>query len=222
MDASQGPVVRAVVDTWTRQLVSDACRTNTIEESFVRFIPRDPGAIAWLNTTPGQGVARSMGLPIPVQEAPTTACPLNTDIPSLQFTGPIEGSAVQGTVQITGVASATNFGSYQLEYAPVNTTNFQPITGEIPSPRAGQDNVLAEWNTTNIGNGQYTLRLTMRTADRRGFVQRNWSLSVVNPTATPAPPTLTPQPQATPTTLSVFPTSTPVPEGGPTATIVIG
>ncbi len=221
-DASQMPVVQAVIDTWTRLLVSDACRTNTTQAAFARFVPRDPGAIAWLNTTTGQGVARTMGLPIPVQEVPTTACPLNTDIPSLQFTGPIEGSAVQGTVQITGVASATNFGSYQLEYAPVGTENYQPITGEVNTPRAGDNNILADWNTVGVANGQYTLRLTMRSANRLGIVRRTMTLSVVNPTPTALPPTATLPPAATQTAVPIFPTSTPIPEGGPTATIVIG
>lgn len=227
--ADQGPVVRAVIDSWTRLIANDFCRDNVIEDQFVQLVPADPGAIAWLGSTGGRATANRMGLPQNVQPLPTAACDLNTDLPTARITSPAENTAVTGNVSILGVATANNFASYQLSYAPVGTSNFTLITGPIGTQQPNQNGTLGQWNTVGVTNGQYTLRLTMNSRTG-GSVNRDILITVLNPTPTPQPiPTATsiPIPIATPTTIPIFPSpaiAQPESFGAPTptATLVIG
>ncbi len=228
----QGLVISALVDSWTGQLANDFCQDNAIQMQFTRLIPRDPGAVQWLNTGSGQPTATRMGLPRPVQEVPTQACQSNTEIPVAVISAPADnGAALTGTVQILGIASAPNFGSYQLEIAPVGTQNFTRIAGPVTIPHDTQNSVLADWNTATVSNGQYTLRLTMTAQNGVGYVQRQITVSVQNqPTPTPTLPfTLTPVIITTDTTVPFFPTDTPFGAESqsfgavtPTPTITIG
>jgi membrane peptidoglycan carboxypeptidase len=235
-------VVQALIDTWSRRLANEFCRDSVIQAEFVRLIPRDLGATAWLNTTTGRSVANLMGLPNPVQEMPTEGCDLNTTIPVAQITSPTENTAVSDTVQILGIASAQNFGNYTVEYAPANTNNYQRIAGPVTVQQTQPNSVLAEWNTLigPVPNGAYVLRLTMNANSGNGYIQRTVPISVLNqPTPTPIPPTSTPIPTLIPTVLPIFPTDTVIPiqpepvqptldngsqgvPGGPTPTLFFG
>jgi hypothetical protein len=168
--------------------------------------------VQWLNTNSGRPTANRMGLPSPALNPPTQACQANTEIPVAVISSPPDnGAPVSGTLQILGVASAPNFGSFTLDYAPVGTQNFQRIVGPVNVPRDTQNSVLADWNTTNVPNGQYTLLLRMNSANGVGFIQRQITVTVQNqPTPTPTvpiPPT-SPPVLATDTTIPLFPSAT--------------
>ena len=79
--------------------------------------------------------------------------------PVVQIHTPIAEAAVSGTLQITGTA-----GSFQLEefvveigagLAPAEWTVIERRTASIANSR------LATWNTTDVGNGIYTIRVTV-------------------------------------------------------------
>ena len=140
----QGPVVNALVDSWTQQLANDFCKENIVQQQFTRLIPRDPGAIQWLNTATGRTVATRMGLPQPVQEVPTTACQSNTDIPVVVISSPVDNMTVSGSMQILRYGFCRQFR--------------QLPTG----PRAGQYTELPAYRRA----GQYPTRYTKFGAGR--------------------------------------------------------
>ncbi|HLV36728.1 MAG TPA: hypothetical protein VKY59_16510, partial [Spirillospora sp.] len=104
------------------------------------------------------------------------------------------------------------------------------IAGPERSQRPNQNDVLAEWNTTTVQNGQYTLQLSMHST-RGGVVRRSVNVQVLNPTPTPQPTaTSTPPPPPPVATATTLPFPTPFSQGveapngpvTPTATLVIG
>lgn len=219
------------IDSWTRLVANEFCRDNVIQDQFVQLIPNDPYAINWLNTTAGRATANRMGLPQTVQPVPAAACQLNTDLPTALISSPAGGTVLTGNVSVLGAATANQFDSYQLEYAPVGSNTFTLITGPVRTPQPNQNGVLGEWNTTGVTNGLYVLRLTMN-ARTGGFVRREVQVTVLNPTPTPQPiPTTEVPPQIiipTATTIPLFPTPIapievqPLGAATPTATLMFG
>jgi membrane peptidoglycan carboxypeptidase len=227
--ADQGSVVTLPVDSWTRLVANEFCRDNVIQDQFVQLVPSDPYAINWLNTAAGRPTANRMGLPQNVQPVPSAACQLNTDLPTALISSPVGGTVLTGNISVLGAATASTFDSYQLEYAPVGSNTFTLITGPNRTPQPNQNGVLGEWNTNNVGNGLYVLRLTMNSRTG-GFVRRDVQVTVLNPTPTPPPIPTTVVPPILPsaTTIPLFPTvGGPIeiqPVGGatPTATLMFG
>jgi hypothetical protein len=107
---------------------------------------------------------------------------------SLHIDSPTENGTVYGTVEIKGTAAVTGMTRFRVDFAyeqnPTNT--WFPITeGTVPV----QNGVLAEWDTSQIREGTYTLRLTAFRQD--GSVQNTLVNGIrVRRTAapTPAPP----------------------------------
>lgn len=214
--ADQGIVMAIPIDTWTFRRANDICPDNLEFRTFAN-IP-DPFAITWLSTT-GRQTANLLGLPQEIEAPPELACDLNTTLPTARVLAPADGEVVNGIIQITGSAAAQNFARYQLEYAPLgNPNNFVPITGAITDQRPTSGTVLGEWDTRNVPNGDYIIRLAMFATQQSGggYLYRTTRVRVENipptPTATPTQPTATPTeiiPQATDTTIP-FPTVTPM------------
>lgn len=226
----QGPVVAALVDSWTQLIANEFCPDNVVQEQFVDLHPDDPYAINWLNTAAGRPTANRMGLPQNVRPMPASACELNTDLPVARITSPAEGTSVMGTVSILGVASANNFDSYQLEYAPVGSNTFTIFAGPVRNQQPNQNSTLGEWNTNTVTNGQYVIRLTMFSTSG-GFIRRDVTVNVLNPTPTPMPtPTTAPQPTIVLPTTTTLPFPTPFApspqiqtgDATPTATLFFG
>jgi hypothetical protein len=134
---------------------------------------------------------------------------------------PISGQALQGNVAILGSLPAIDFRSAELlfSYADNPTGTWflvQSISG-IP-----EGTPLAQWDTTTISDGTYTLRLLIRLADGSEISQSVTGLRVRNytpietETPTPQTPTLAPllvgTPTATLTPTPLPPTATPFPQ----------
>jgi hypothetical protein len=110
---------------------------------------------------------------------------------------PQEGSTVQavGTFTITGQISASDLQRWELEYAPVGSESWidivPPATSQVP--QAGT--VLAQWDTIQVNNNTYRLRLAAY-SQAGGFAFREATVQVQNipPTPTPAPTSLPPTP----------------------------
>ncbi len=74
-----------------------------------------------------------------------------------QITNPIEGGVLTGNTNvITGSANASNFTKYVLSYA---TTLSGPWTTLITSTSGVSNTTLYTWDTKNVVNGNYVLRL---------------------------------------------------------------
>ena len=126
------------------------------------------------------------------------------------ITSPQNNAIIRGQVSIQGSATHPQFQFYKLEYAR------EPVTGEnfviIGAIRENQvvDGQLELWDTTQVPDGSYTLRLRVVRLDG------NYSqYSVVQVVVANAQPTETPTPAESPT-----PTISPTPLP-PTPTIVI-
>lgn len=167
------------------------------------------------------------GMPIVALAAPGT----QGEITQVLITSPQTGDTVSGVVTIIGSVSSPGFRSYSLEVAPdpsLSDRPWAPVQGAVG--QQVQDGVLGVWDTTELTDGRYILRLRMaRNEDVP--VDFEVRLLVANSTPTPLPPaspTLEPQaigsatvgPSPTslieqPPTRTPRPTATP---GGPTAT----
>lgn len=203
-------VVELQVDGWTGLIANENCSTNIETRRFIN-VP-DDFVLNYLNTTtPGRQYLQAVGLTAPVNRVPSTSCDFNTTPPTINIASPSGGQSVQQDVQITGQASADQFQGYVLEYAPVNTTQFVVIsTSNQAQPTA--NGTLGTWNTTNVPNGDYILRLTM-TSNTNGRVERLVQpVRVNNPQATPTPT----QPPVLATEVPVTdPNFTPIPFNDP-------
>lgn len=217
--ADQGLVVNVTIDTWTGLRANEACPDNTEARAFVNI--SDPFAIQWLGGA-GQNVARALGLPIPPQAAPTTACSINTVRPSVNLASPASGETILGTVTFTGAVSVPeNFDRYQIEInSAAAPNNFTPIVGPVRNQVPNQSS-LGQWDSTQVQNGIYTIRLAVyATSNTGGYLYRTRQITIQNPIPTPTP-IIVP-------TLSVTDTVVPIPvigtiqiQGAPTPTATI-
>jgi len=130
------------------------------------------------------------------------------------ITSPSPGDVLQGVIPITGSSQVDGFVSAQIAFSftgdPTGTW-FRIATGSQPV----QDGTLAVWDTTNISDGVYDMRLRVLNADGKtldvvvsGLRVRNYTPvetptpTAFIPAATPLPtPTATPTPYPTPTVL---------------------
>jgi membrane peptidoglycan carboxypeptidase len=207
------------VDSWTGLRANQWCPNYHVAQTFSNI--RDPFATNWLNSTPqGQAILRQLNITGPLSAPPANECQQGQTIPSIDLTFPAAGSTVQatGTFAITGQISASDMQRWELEYAPVGSEQWQDIplvvTQNQQVPQAGT--VLAQWNTTQVPNNTYRLRL-IAFSNANGSIVREATVQIQNipPTPTPAPTSLPPTP--TPFFQQPFtplPFESPLPGGG--------
>jgi hypothetical protein len=148
------------------------------------------------------------GLSAMVWRGALAAPPAQGDVSLI--TSPQNNAIVRGQVPILGSATHPQFQFYKVEVAhePPSDENFA-IVGAIHEDQV-VDGQLESWDTTQVPDGSYTLRLRVVRLDG------NYSeYSVVQVVVANAQPTETPTPSASPT-----PTISPTPLP-PTPTIVI-
>lgn len=171
------------------------------------------------------------GSPTPLASAPAaSAAPLLTGTPPATAPGeaateagektaailsPRPGQALQGTAPIVVDTAVEGFEAAELAFAYVNDptgTWFTIFQGN--QPVAGE--ALTQWDTSQISDGTYTLRLTVRLSDgtqqeveAAGIRVRNYT-AVESDTPTPVTPSATAPPQDTP-----IPSTTPMPTETP-------
>lgn len=154
-----------------------------------------------------QAIRRNTDTPTPTL-TPTPA-------PQAAIRSPQPGQALQGNILITGKSLIVGFLSAELSFAyennPTDTWFLIATTNKAVS-----DGTLAEWDTTTITDGEYTLRLVIQreqgeplVVSVHGLRVRNYSPIETN-TPTPVEPTTTPLPGESPIpSLSPSPTVTP-------------
>jgi len=105
-----------------------------------------------------------------------------------EITAPKEGAAIESRVSIKGTAALAaqdhEFGSFTLEYGPgTNPTTWTEIRSRsYPMVDEG----LVTWDVTDLPNGSYTLRLTVRDESGDFVLQDQVVVQVENP----PPPTV--------------------------------
>ncbi|MBM3151916.1 MAG: hypothetical protein FJZ96_06905 [Chloroflexi bacterium] len=119
-------------------------------------------------------------------------------------TYPEPGQALQGTVMITGSSEMAGFISAEVSFAyPADPTDTWFTVSSHAAPVAG--GTLAAWDTSQITDGEYVLRLRVFLADGTmvdylvtGLLVRNYT-PIDTPTPSPIPPHPTERPTSTPT-----------------------
>jgi hypothetical protein len=137
------------------------------------------------------------------------------------ISGPTQGDLVIGTINITGTATHPQFARYEVAFAydPNTTDSWFEIPAAASTPV--EDGTLATWDTTQITDGAYMLRLRVFATGSNTPVEmiiRN--ITVGNDAPTPAPTvdvTLAPTASVTPTLTFLETTATALP--APTATL---
>jgi len=140
----------------------------------------------------------------------------------VEITYPQGGNAIQGLVQIIGTVDTVGFESYRLEFSPQHAASPSWFLIHQQSSTVTND-VLGEWDTSVLTDGDYSLRLSVYTQSGavtsilvEGIRIRNYSpveSETPIPTSNNILPTSTPTAFATlePTaTIQPSPTSLPV------------
>jgi hypothetical protein len=144
--------------------------------------------------------------------------------PEIAIGYPIPGQALQGLVRITGILQVEGFIYAELDFAYQNDPRDTWFV-IWHSDRVPDGQMLAEWDTTTLTDGDYELRLTVKTETNEleslvsGLRVRNYSpieTDTPQPTATPAQQdapqdTSVPAPTATASETPIPPTPTPLP-----------
>ncbi len=155
-------LVTAPVDQFSGLIANGNCPDYVQQQTFLKT--SDQSAITWLNNDPtGQQWAQSRGLTVPIAAPPTAQCDATTARPVVKLASPQPNQTLNGLIQITGsVNSIPNFSYYQLELAQAANPNaIAQLAAPVRSQSAvGNDTAyLGGWDTSNVPDGQYILRL---------------------------------------------------------------
>jgi penicillin-binding protein 1C len=147
------------VDSFTGFIANDSCPEYVINKVFLNI--DDPTAIAWLNGDPaGKAWAEQRGITLPITPPPTQQCDPNMPRPIVRVASPSQGATVQGLVEIRGTVSVPGFNRYQIEVGQgQNPSQFNIVDGPILSQQPGDNSFLGRWDTSQLPNGVYTMRL---------------------------------------------------------------
>jgi len=179
-------------------------------------------ALTWMWVAPMQALqAEAIVSPTPVTSTPAVSTP-GAMAESVAILSPQPGQALQGTVPIVVKTAVEGFEAVELAFTyAINPTGtwFTIFQGN----QTIADEPMTQWDTSQISDGVYTLRLivklsdgTQRTVDVAGLRVRNYT-AIESDTPTPVTPSATPPPKDTPVpSLTPTPTGTPLP---PTPTL---
>ncbi len=196
------------IDRSTGQRATEYCPANLVEEVYFQVYPEE--ARQW---------AEEHGHPQPPRET----CQVHVSPAEVTITAPTEGQHVSEVLTIVGTANVPDFSHYVLDFGVgPDPIGWGGISGPHEGPVAA--GVLGQWNTRDVPNGLYSVRVVVfdrhgGQAEARVHVVVDNAPPTARPTDTPkptAPPAATPT--ATPTaTASAIPTDTPTTPATPTA-----
>ncbi len=169
------------IDANTSLLASNYCRANVIKQYFRVYPPE----------------GREWALRHRIAQPPVQYCPSYDIVAGL--TKPVDGIRVRGTITIEGSAVAEDLAFYQLELGMgTNPTEFSLI--QEPIRQLADHDVLGFFDTTQLENGPYTLRLVVFD-QTGGYQDSRVRVLVDNPpeTIVVRTPVTTPPSSATPT-----------------------
>ena len=143
------------------------------------------------------------------------------------ITSPQPNSTVRGLVVVKGSATIESFQFYKVEFGRgASPTDWHVIGSTTPRPVV--EGVLAQWDTTALPDGVYTLRLQVVKNDGnyQEYYVRQLVVANKRPTETPTPspaPNQTRRPTSTPgptSTLAIVQPTAALAQPSPTPTIV--
>ncbi|MBU0703433.1 MAG: transglycosylase domain-containing protein, partial [Chloroflexi bacterium] len=175
------------IDNFTGLLANDSCRDQVVEKLMV--VITDERGREWAQAHPEY----FNGLPL----APLEYCTESAGRPQVFVAQPAPGSTVSGVARIIGTIQLPNFDRYEAQYGVGDNPQGW---GWISGPHLAQvsDGLLAEWDTTHLAPGLYTLRVTAFDREQRSFEARV-QVYVAGPPDTPTSlPSPTPLPTETP------------------------
>jgi hypothetical protein len=184
----------------TGALAAEHCPEETVEERLVK----DYGP-SW------DGWAQAQGIAVPPRETCTLhQRPVHV---ALRVAEQSEGRSMAGILQLAGSTDIPDFAAYWIEVGRGEQPSYwTPVTPPIAAPV--MDGTLANWDSTRVEPGLYTLRLIV--SDHHGHRYQATTTAWIEQAATPTPSiSLTPLPSLTPTPLL----ETPTPVSTITATI---
>lgn len=220
-EADEGWYQMVEIDRATSLLANEFCQ-DQIERKLMVVIKDERGR-EWAQAHPDT----FNGLPL----APLEACTDATDRPQVLITDPTPGSSVEGVITVKGTVRMPDFERYDVQYGlGENPGGWGWISG--PHKAQVEEGWLAEWDTTHLAPGPYTLRITAfgqggQIAHAQVTVQVSQPTPTTEPTSFPTPTetpfptataTQTPLPSATPMPATTTPTQTPAPTPTATAT----
>ena len=137
------------------------------------------------------------------------------------ISSPVAGQVLQGQVAIIGTTDIPNFASAEMDFGyPTDDTNTKFLIQMMTEPIS--NNILANWDTTTISDGDYLLSMRVNLTDGT-FQDVKVMVKVRNYTALPSPtPTVIPTEPALqiPTPILLIPTATPTLVPLPTPTLL--
>jgi len=174
------------------QRASEFCPENVVRTQYFEVYP--PEYRSW---------AEANGKPQP----PLDNCQVHTQAPRVGITSPRDGDIVEGIVPVYGSASISDLSHFEVQYgtgdSPLGWGQFLRQDGAV------QDGLLGAWDTRELSNGIYSLRVVA--IDRQGnrAASPGVRVRVLNPTPTVSPTvTETPTPTVSPT-VTGSPTTSP-------------
>jgi 1A family penicillin-binding protein len=204
------------IDTWTGLEASNDCSQFSNDQIVLNVT--DPFAMDWFNTHDGRSWLNNNDVPYPPVYAPNRECNKNDPHPTLNLSVNENDVVNQNILAINGTADATgDFKSWRLEFSlGANSENWTVLSqGNQPV----QNNLLFNWDMSNLPNGKITLHLYV--TGTNGYAEKFVHFTLQLPTST-AQPTFTPLPTPTDTPVIIVPTDMPtlVPTDTPTPTVV--
>ncbi len=167
------------IDLNSGLLVNKYCRGNIGRRYYQVYPPED----------------REWAISHGIEQPPTAYCPSIHIVARL--TNPVDNRAVRGVIPLQGSATAPKFAYYQLELgAGTNPDSFMVIQGATTRPVS--KDLLATFDTTQLENGPYTLRLLVFD-QMGGFAETRARVLVDNAPASILVRTPVTTPPATPT-----------------------
>ncbi len=187
--AADAVVKEITIDTWSGLIANQYCPGFGTKKTFLTNI--DQYAANWLNTTQaGKDWAAQHNLTLPVAAAPTAQCDANTVQPKVAIEQPTTGQTVSSLIQIFGFVDVANFSRYQVELAQASRPDVAvPLGDPIRATRPTPGSFLGSWDTNNVPDGNYYLRIHFYdNQERNGVVSVPVIVNNTNPVAQPAAP----------------------------------
>jgi len=209
------------VDRTTGQLATEFTPPENIEDRTWKIYPE-----AWRQWAIDNGIEQPPFTPptIPEPGSADPGAPSPTPLPAadvrMGIYAPGEGATVSGLVTVYGTVMIPNLERYELQYGETHAPG--AFSAPVAGPYGGtvENGPLAQWDTTGMPEGPYTLRVLARDTQGAQYEART-RIFIAAPLPTPVPPTPFEQPTATWTPDPLLVTQTPVyfpPPEAPTAT----
>lgn len=121
--------------------------------------------------------------PIPTENSQVTATVAAITVGCLpgqiEWTDPVEGGEISGTVTLKGTVNLDDFGFYKFEYATIGNENWVTISSN--NARVVNGELGGKWDTSELPSGDYRLRLLATYHDEKYYPACIINIRIVPP-----------------------------------------